>query len=365
MIDISELMRDPLKESRAYIAGQAIPAALMQPGVVKLNANENQYGPSPMAIKAMARELQNGNLYPQSVMQALREKIASHYQKDPGQITLFNGSGAAINAIGDTFLNPEDEVLICSPTYMAYAPLPSRFGAKIVEVPALEGLYTDLDALYGGISDRTKLIFICNPNNPTGTLLNHHALKNFIYHLPEHVICVVDEAYYDWIDVPGYESAMNFIDERSKLIVLRTFSKIYGMAGCRVGFAVTNEETAKTLGTASNLFYTNRIGAAGAIDALDDTAFCKMVYRNNCEQREYMSTEMEKMGIDVAPSQASFIYFNAHCDTDKCLQELEEKHIFIRTFPASCLRVSIGRPEQNQAFLDAMKEFLIRNRKVA
>lgn len=355
MINTIDLLRTPLKKSKAYVAGVAL--AQVTPGekVFKLNANENQFGPSTKALEAMAGELANGYLYPGTVLTDLKEKLAQFYGLQTENITVYNGSGSAINAMGETFLNPEDEVLICSPTYMAYAPLPGRFGAKLVEVPAIDGLYTDLDALAGGITEKTKLIFICNPNNPTGTLLDNDKLEAFINQLPEHVICIIDEAYFDWIDVPGYKSAFRFVNSGKNVIVLRTFSKIYGMAGCRVGFAAASRELTECLYTSSNLFYTNRIGAAGAIAALDDTEFYHKAFENNKEQRAYLTEEMQKMGITTVESQASFIYFDAHCDNDKCMEVLTSHGVYIRPFGLQYLRVSIGLPHQNQAFLDAMK----------
>lgn len=350
-----DLLRTPLKESKAYVAGVML--AQVTPGktVFKLNANENQFGPSTKAMEAMAAELKNGYLYPGTVLTDLKQKLAEFHGFQLENITLYNGSGAAINAMGETFLNPGDEVLICSPTYMAYAPLPGRFGAKLVEVPAKDGLYTDLDALAGGITEKTKLIFICNPNNPTGTILDNAKLDAFVAQLPEHVVCVIDEAYFDWIDIPDYKSAFRFVNSGKNVIVLRTFSKIYGMAGCRVGFAVAGKELSECLATSSNLFYTNRIGAAGAIAALDDKEFYEKAYQNNKEQRAYLTAEMQKMGITTVESQTSFIYFDAHCDNDKCMEVLMEHGVYIRPFGPKYLRVSIGLPHQNQAFLDAMK----------
>ena len=169
-MNINDLLRDPLKGSSSYVAGAAI-TDMSDPEISKLNANENMFGPSPMAIEAMAAELKNGYLYPMSVFDALKTKLADFYKLPKDNFTLLNGSGAGINAIADTFLNPGDEMVISSPTYMAYAPLPAHYGAKIVEVSSIDDLYTDLHAILEGITDKTKLIFICNPNNPTGTFI--------------------------------------------------------------------------------------------------------------------------------------------------------------------------------------------------
>lgn len=356
-MSINDLLRDPLKGSSSYVAGAAI-TDMSDPEISKLNANENMLGPSPMAIEAMAAELKNGYLYPMPVFDALKTKLADFYKLPKDNFTLFNGSGAGINAIADAFLNPGDEMVISSPTYMAYAPLPAHYGAKIVEVSSIDDLYTDLDAILEGITDKTKLIFICNPNNPTGTLLDNDKLDAFMAKVPKHVITVIDEAYFHWIDIP-YESAFRFVNSMNNVIVLRTFSKIYGMAGIRCGFAAANAEITAALYTASNIFYSNRIAAAGAMAALDDEKHYTKVFNNNMEQRNFMTAEMEKLGIDVVPSQTSFIYFNAHCDGDKCIEFLKERKVFIRPFPQPYLRVSIGLPWQNEAFLEAMKAFLV------
>lgn len=356
MENVNEMMREPLKTSTAYVAGMAM--VTPSETIFKLNANENQFGPSTKALEAMKEVLANGYLYPGNYITACRKKIAQFhgYGMKMENIAVYNGSGSAINAMGETFLNPGDEVVISSPTYMQYAPLPARYGAKVVEVPSIDGLYTNLSGMLAAITPNTKLMFICNPNNPTGTIVDNKELDEFIEKLPEHVICVIDEAYFHWIGKEGYESAFRFINSGKKVIVLRTFSKVYGMAGIRCGFAAASEEIIKCLFTSTNLFYTNIVAAAGAVAALDDSEFYDKVYNNNKEQREYMSEEMTKMGVDVVPSETSFIYFDAHTDNAKCMEILESHGVYIRGFGEKYLRVSIGLPHQNQAFLDALKE---------
>lgn len=358
MTAVKDLMRDALKEYSSYTAGgmQIKPAA---PGtrIAKLNANEMQMGPSPKAIEAMAAELKNGYLYPMEPIAKLKKAIAEYAGKPLNNITVFGGSGAGIQAIGEAFLNPDDELLICSPTYMAYYRLPARFGAKLVEVECEDGLSTDLDKMAAAITDKTKLIFICNPNNPTGTILCPEKLDEFIANLPEHVICVLDEAYIDWVSIPDYPTGFKYVEDGKKVIVLRTFSKIYGMAGCRVGYAVANEELTTCLGSIAGTFGTNRIGAAGATAALADTEYTKSAYENNTQQREYLTKEMEKLGITVVPSNTSFIYFEPHCNTQECLDFLQEQGVYIRYFGEKYLRVSIGLPWQDEMFIDAMKKY--------
>lgn len=355
-MSVKELMREPLKGFQIYMAGGMMVEP--GPGIIKLNANENQMGPSPKALKAMEEELKYTNLYPMGAITRLKEKISDHIQKPMSCILPFNGSGAGIQAIAEAFLNPDDELLICSPTYMQYYRLPTQFGARLVEVTGKDGLGIDLDALKSGITDKTKLIFICNPNNPTGTLLCPDKLSAFIDDLPEHVICVIDEAYIDWVADESYPSMITKVSDNKNVIVLRTFSKIYGLAGIRCGYAVANEEIITCLGAISGIFGTNRVAAAGAAAALTDIEFYKAAKDNNTTQRAYITKELEKMGCSVVPSATSFIYFAPHCDTKECMSYLESKGVYIRYFSEEYIRVSIGLPLQNQQFLDAIGEYI-------
>ena len=170
---------------------------------------------------------------------------------------------------------------------------------------------------------------------------------------------MIDEAYIDWVDIPDYPSALKYVEEGGKnIIVLRTFSKIYGMAGIRVGYSVANSEITQALNSIAGSFGTSGPAAAGAAAALEDKEFYEMSYKNNKEQRDYLMQEMSKMGVDVTPSQTSFIYFDPHCNTQECMDAIEEGGVMIRYFGEQYLRVSIGRPEQNQMFLDALARYL-------
>ena len=357
-----ELMRDALKDYSVYVAGNMQAKPVPGKPIAKLNLNENQMGPGSKAMEAMQKELPFGHLYAMDALIKLKKKISEHVNKPTECITTFGGSGGGIQCIAETFLNPDDELLLCSPTYMAYYRLPSRYGAKLVEVQSPDGLSTDLDLLYDAITDKTKLIFICNPNNPTGTLLCPDKLKAFIDKLPSHVICVVDEAYIDWVGKKDYPSAISWVEYGKNLIVLRTFSKIYGLAGCRIGYSVANPELTQCLGSISGSYNTNRIGAVGATAALDDVEYFTASYENNNTQRAYLMEEMRKMGMDVVESNTSFIYFAPHCNTKDFLDHLASENVFIRGFTEEYVRVTIGLPEQNQQFLDAAAGFYAKNK---
>lgn len=353
-----DLLRDELKDYSIYIAGGKQAKNQGKP-IQRLMANENQLGPSPKAIEAIAEYAKEGNLYAMVPNMKLKKALSEYTGKPMEDILTFAGSGAGIQAIGEAFLNKGDELIICSPTYMAYDRLPARYGAKLVEVFSDDGVSTYLDKIYDAITEKTKLIFICNPNNPTGTILDPEELDAFVEKLPEHVICVIDEAYIDWVDIPDYPTAFKYVEEGGKnIIVLRTFSKIYGMAGIRAGYSVAKSDLTEALSSIAGTFGTSGPAAAGAAAALTDTEFYEKSYQNNKEQRDYLTEEMTKMGIDVTPSQTSFIYFDAHCDTQGCMDALEEEGVMIRYFGEKYLRVSIGRPEQNQLFLDVLKKYL-------
>lgn len=354
----NDLLRDELKTYSIYVAGGKQAKNNGKP-IQRLMANENQLGPSPKAIAAIAEYAKEGNTYAMVPNMKLKKAISEYIGKPVEDILTFAGSGAGIQAIGEAFLNRGDELIICSPTYMAYDKLPARYGAKLVEVFADDEVSTYLDKIYDAITEKTKLIFICNPNNPTGTILDPDELDEFVAKLPEHVVCVIDEAYIDWVDIPDYPSAFKYIEEGGKnIIVLRTFSKIYGMAGIRAGYSVAKSDLTAALASIAGSFGTSGPAAAGATAALTDKEFYEKSFRNNKEQRDYLTAEMEKMGIDVIKSQTSFIYFDAHCDTQACMDALEEEGVMIRYFGEKYLRVSIGRPEQNQLFLDVLKKFL-------
>lgn len=355
-MSVKDLMRNELKEFAAYNAGVHLVGVDFRK-IVKLNANESMMGPSQKAMDAMAEELKYGYMYPQPVIAELSKELSDFLGKPEDNIVVMNGSGSGIQMVGECFLNPGDEMLLCDPTFMAYYKVPARFGAILKTVTPKDGVSQDLDLLYDAITEKTKLIVLCNPNNPTGTLIDHEKLKEFIEKLPKHVVVIMDEAYIEWVDIPGYQSALDLVTDDNNIIILRTFSKNHGMAGYRIGYSVANKALTECLNSLTNYYSPNRIAARGAAVSLHDKEWGELVYKNNKEQRDYMQSEMAKMGMLVTPSQASFIWFDPKCDSKVLFDKLIEKKVYIRPFHPY-LRVSIGLPEQNQAFLDALAESL-------
>lgn len=357
-MSIYDLLREPMKTAGGYIAGGK-PLPTPPEGVVpaKLNANENQLGPSNKVLQAIQDELKNVYLYPFEQIGITRKALADWLKFEPENIRMANGSMSLICAIGDVFLNPDDEVAMCTPSYMAYYSLPGRYGAKIVEVPN-KNFATDVQGLLDAITDKTKICIIVNPNNPTGGKISNADLKYFMDNVPNHVITIIDEAYIEWVDEEGYENALQYVRENKNVIVLRTFSKVFGLAGLRFGYLITTPEISKYLGIVEANYGPDRLALVAARVGIKDTKHLADSVKNNTEGRKYLTKELRALGFDVVESYASFIYFAPKMDTAYVIDELNKRGVYIRDFGKTYSRVSIGRPEQNKQFIDALKEIV-------
>jgi histidinol-phosphate aminotransferase len=357
---IFDLLKDPMKTAGGYIAGgKPLPAPPKDVIPAKLNANENQFGPSPKVIVAMQNALKDVYLYPFEQIGLTRNALATWLDFKPENIRLANGSMSLICAIGDVFLNPNDEVAMCTPSYMAYYSMPGRYGAKIVEIPN-KNFATDVQGLLDAITEKTKLCIIVNPNNPTGGRISNAELQYFMNHVPEHVITIVDEAYMDWVDEDGYENATKYVRKNKNVIILRTFSKLFGLAGMRFGYAITTPEISKYLGIVEANYGPDRLALIAAREAIKDTDYIEASIANNTHGRNYLMRELTALGFEVIPSYASFVYFTPKMDTAYLIDELNKRGVYIRDFGKTYSRVSIGLPHQNEQFINALKDILKR-----
>ncbi|MDD8049369.1 MAG: histidinol-phosphate transaminase [Thomasclavelia sp.] len=356
-MDIKHLLRNEMKDARGYTPG-GTPLPPIPDGitVAKLNANENQFGPSKKVCEYMKNNLEDMYLYPLSKVTEARRAIAEYYGFNEDNISIAAGSSSLICGIADLFLNKGDEVLISSPSYVAYYLMPERYGAKLIEVDN-KNFASDIDELLNNINDKTKLVCIVNPNNPTGGIVSNEMIKKYMDNVPDDVITVIDEAYFEWIDDDSYESAMKYVKENKNVIVLKTFSKIYGLAGLRAGFAVSTKEIVEELHKIEFNYGINRLVAGAIPVALADKEYLEASRANNTTGRNYIYNEMKKMGIEVEMSYTSFLYFKTKKDPKEVLLDLNQKGVKIRPF-GDYLRVSIGRPEQNEQFIKALKEIL-------
>ena len=354
--------RKGIIDLKLYVPGRSIDEVKRQYGiddVVKLASNENPLGASPKAVQAIIDTAANVNMYPDPISMRLCEKLAKKLNVEPSQIMVSNGMDNMLLLIAEAFVNEGDEVLTCAPSFDTYRISTVIMGGTFKTVP-LKAHKFDLEALADAITEKTKLIFLCNPNNPTGTIVTKDEVERFMARIPEHVIVMFDEAYYEFVDNPEYAQGMRYVHENRNVIVGRTFSKLYGLAGTRVGYAIAPHHIMNILKRTLAPFPVNLLGQAAALAALDDTEFVERALRVNREGKQYLLTEFKKLGFDSADANGNFIWTDTHTDGRFLEQELLKRGVIIRagylwgfdTF----MRVSIGTMEQCERLISALKE---------
>ncbi|EQG57151.1 histidinol-phosphate transaminase [Clostridioides difficile DA00145] len=357
---IEKLLRNTVKELHQYVPGEPIEKVKEKYGVkeiIKLASNENPLGPSPKAIEAMIEMLKQGQLYPEPEANELRRKLAEKLDLKPENFIVANGADNVITLIGEAFINRGDEVIYCNPTFPSYRTATIKNEGIPVEVPLTEDYKYDLQGILDKITDKTKLICVCNPNNPTGTIVDDKELEEFLKKVPENIITILDEAYIEFLTVPNYVDGLKYVRENYNVIVTRTFSKIYGLAGLRVGYGIAKDEIIRTLFTVKEPFSANRVAISGATAALDDEEFIKETYELNRVGMTYFKEEFTKMGFDVVDSQSNFLYVDMKTDIPKLFEDLKKRGFVIRP-SATHARVSIGTMEENKKFVAVLKEIL-------
>jgi histidinol-phosphate aminotransferase len=325
-------------------------------GIIKLASNENPFGPSPRAVAAATRALAHGELYPDAGCYELRQKLAGHHGLSAEQFVIGNGSNEIIELLGHAFLEPGDEVVMAAPAFVVYKLVTLLFGARAVEVPLRDWRH-DLVAMAAAITPRTKLVWVCSPNNPTGTANSAEELMAFVRNLPEHVIAVVDEAYSEY-----QESAPDIkplIREGRKVVGLRTFSKIYGLASLRVGYGYASVELIALLNRMRQPFNVNAIGQAAAAAALDDGEFAERCARETRAGRVQLENGYRDMGLEYVPSEANFMLLRVG-DGLRVFDWLQRKGVIVRPVKSYGLpdwvRVTVGTRSQNERVLALLGE---------
>lgn len=324
--------------------------------MIRMGFNEHPYGMSPKALEIMKEETAKSNFYGDFGKGAVKKAIAEFYGMDVANVYASAGSSPLIETIGCAFLNPDDEVLMC-PTFAAFIDMAQIRMAKPVIVPLKEDLTYDLDGLYEAITDKTKLIIVCNPNNPTGTYVGKEKLIEFIKKVPDDILILVDEAYLEFATAPDCVSMYPLVKEMPEkpIIVLKTFSKYYGMAGIRVGYAMAAPEIIEALDKCPGVMI-SKAGQAGAIAALADQEYYIDAKAKIVEGMTYLETELEKLGCKVYHSQTNFILFDAHMDANELRGKMMEAGIMISAPWIS--RVSVSTMENNKLFIQKLKEIL-------
>ncbi len=326
--------------------------------IVKLASNENPLGPSPKALHAMREALERSHFYPDGGGYYLREAIAQKCGLQRENVILGCGSNEIIEFLGHAFLNPGDEVIVARHAFVVYKLMATLFGATTIEVDD-PGFAHDLDGILAAITPRTKEIFIANPNNPTGTLLSQEEIDRFMARVPEHVVVVFDEAYYEFNENPP--DTLQYVREGRNVMVLRTFSKIQGLANLRIGYGLGTGELVGLLQKTRQPFNANGIAQAGALAGLLDEDHQRQTREITIEGRDYLQGEFAAMGLDFVPSFANFVLVKVG-DGRAVFQALMKLGVIIRDMNAYGLpewvRVSVGTPPQNERFVAELRTLL-------
>ncbi len=356
-MSIWERANPQLRDLVAYEPGKPIEDVAREIGlkpeeIIKLASNENPLGPSPAAVAAMRDALERAHFYPDGGGYYLREAIAEKFGLKRENVILGNGSNEIIEFIGHAFLQPGAEIITAEHAFVVYKLMATLFGATTVEIPDPDFTH-DLEAMADAITPATREIFVANPNNPTGTLVGQDALDRFVERVPERVVIVFDEAYYEFLEEPV--DTLKFVREgRPNVIVLRTFSKIQGLAGLRIGYGLGATDLITVLHKTRQPFNANAIAQAGALAGLADDAHQSKTRRLTIAGRRRLEAAFAEMGLEYVPSQANFVLVKVG-DGDAIFQALMQRGIIVRSMTSyklpEWIRVSVGTPEQNERFL--------------
>jgi histidinol-phosphate aminotransferase len=326
--------------------------------VIKLASNENPFGSSPKAVAAIQAEMSNISMYPDGGAVELTAAVAEYLGVEHDQIIFGAGSDEVILMIARAFFVPGDETIMATHTFPQYKHNAEIEGAVCVEVPLHEGTH-DLKAMLSKVTSRTKVIWICNPNNPTGTMNNHNEIAEFLAAVPTHVLVVLDEAYCEYNTSGAYPDTLELLKQYKNVITLRTFSKIYGLASLRIGYGVGHPEVIRSINQVREPFNTTRFAQAAAIAAIQDQAFIENCREANAAGIVYLQTEFARLGLSSFPAHGNFIMVDAQRSAELVFDGLLRKGIIVRgghklDFPTS-IRVTVGSREQNEKFVAALE----------
>jgi len=358
------LMRKGIEDLTPYPPGKPIEELERELGIVgsiKLASNENPLGPSPKAIRAISENLKGIHRYPDGNCYYLRQKLAKKFGLPMGSIIVGNGSDELIKLVVHVFLSPDEEVIIPVPTFLLYEKVVGSFAGKIVTVP-LSNFSIDLHAILKAVSSRTKMIFISNPNNPTGKALKRKDISRFLRSLPSHVVVVLDEAYIEFAAHPDTASAVALLDSYHLLVVLRTFSKLYGLAGLRIGYGFASEMVTNAMNLVRQPFSVNYLAQVGALAALDDDEFIEKTRTLTRDGLEFLYSQLDRIGVEYVATQTNFFLIKAPLGAGETYRRMLEEGVIVRSMESfgleEYIRISVGLPEENKRFINTLEKIL-------
>ena len=350
---------------KPYVPGKPIEEVQREYGltdIIKLASNENPLGTSPKVMAAIQAALPQLNYYPEAQGYGLCRAIARHVGLRPDQVRLGNGADGLIREICVSYLEDGDEVVVSRSSFPVYDISASVMRARLVKTP-LKDYGIDLDAMAGAITPRTKVVFVCNPNNPTGTMSTAAEVDRFMARVPDHVLVVLDEAYYEFVDAPDYPDSLRYVREgRKNVIVLRTFSKVYGVAGLRLGYGLADKDVLAPMQACMESFPVNRLAQVAGEAALEDDEFRRLSVETNYLGREYLYREFDRMGVFCVKSQGNFVLARVGPEASIVLQELLQRGVIVRSCVGydlpEFLRITVGTPAQNERLVLTLERVL-------
>ena len=343
-----------------YVPGKPIDELERELGIpraIKLASNENPLGSSPKAVAVLAETAAALHRYPDGGAHRLRAALADRYKLTPEHVILGNGSDEILGLLARAFLSPGDEAVMADQTFVIYKMEVTAAHGKPVIVPLTQWQH-DLAAMTEAITNRTRLVFVCNPNNPTGTMVTASDVNAFMRRVPDDVIVIFDEAYYEYVQDQHFPDSLDWVTQRRNAVVLRTFSKIYGLAGLRVGYGLTTPEIAGYLNRVRPPFNVNTMAQRAALAALTDDEHVARSRALNAAEMATVRAGLVALGFQPVPSQANFLLFDVGRDGRAVFEALLRQGIIVRHIEGRLLRVTIGLPEENRYFLDALKKVL-------
>lgn len=348
-------LREDLRDLKPYAPGK------LKPGALKLASNENPLGPSPRAMEAVAMAVANVHVYPDGAATALREALSEGLGVPANQVLLGNGSDEVLTMIAGAYIRPGDTAVTADVTFSEYQFAVRLFGGSVVHTPLKDGAF-DLPAVADRIDAKTKIVFLCNPNNPTGGYFPQKALESFLGRVPSSVLVVLDEAYCHYVEAADYPESLKLLHQYPNLLVLRTFSKVYGLAALRVGYAIASPEVVGHLSVVKQPFNVGTLGQVAAKAALSDNAFLDQSRTVNRAGLKFWGAAFGRLGLFFYPTQANFIAVHLKRDAQAVFAAMADSGVTIRPLTSfglvDWIRITVGTLEQNELCLKALEKAL-------
>jgi len=363
---IMDLMQPHLRNVKPYVPGKPIEELRRERSfegeIIKLASNENPYEPIDEVRQAIIKELSQINRYPNSGCYSLCVELGKHHGVDPGRIFVGNGSNEIIDLIVRAFVNGDEEIVYAWPSFIVYPIVSQLAGVRAVEVP-LKDYRLDLAAMRSAVTRKTKLVIICNPNNPTATYVSKSEVDRFLDGMPENVLVIFDEAYFEYVAAGDFPDTLGLLNTHATMIALRTFSKIHSLSGARIGYSVSHEDVVTCLHKVRQPFNVNSLAQTAAMAALKHMDRIGARVKENRDELHFMREELQKLGFVVPPSQTNFLLAVPPQGSGALVEQLMGRGIIVRPMKPFGLgeetfRVTVGTPYENRKFIEALKELI-------